>query len=52
MFDYDDHQDTISELRYQVRHDQRYHSMLAASPSCDDPDHPGCSICCEDDCDD
>lgn len=44
MIDFDE----VSELRSQVRYTQRHQRMLFASPDCNDPDHPGCP-CCDDD---
>lgn len=27
---------------------KRYHNRYMSAPHCDDPDHPGCELCCED----
>lgn len=38
-------QDEVRELKAQDRHYRQYQRKLAAHPKCNDPDHPGCWIC-------
>lgn len=49
IYDYDppDH-DALEEQRI-WKHQQRMSRLRASHPHCDDPDHPGCDLCSEDD---
>ena len=42
-------QDLLNEIDdYEIRQEQalmKYRNLLEAHPHCDDPDHPGCSLC-------
>lgn len=45
----DDYDDEADELLRQRNHDKRYRAALARAPDCDDPAHPGCQACSDED---
>ncbi|MDZ7789707.1 MAG: hypothetical protein U5L08_04285 [Xanthomonadales bacterium] len=45
----DDYEDERAELRAETLHQRRYQRQLDAHPQCNDPDHPGCEQCEDED---
>lgn len=41
----DDRESELQELRHEAQQERIYREKLALHPRCDDPDHPGCSLC-------
>ena len=39
--------DEVRELKWQARKQRSYAIKLSMYPKCNDPDHPGCYICNE-----
>jgi len=51
-YDYDPIEDERAELKAEAAWQRSYDRKLINHPSCNDPDHPGCSLCMEEDDDD
>lgn len=43
--DADERDDILADLSAEDAAERRYQQLLAAHPDCNDPDHPGCSLC-------
>lgn len=49
---YDPNDSEHAELKAQTFYENRYKAVLRAHPKCNDPDHPGCHLCEDDEDDD
>lgn len=50
--DSDEYDDIAADLRQDDEANLQYERALIAHPDCNDPDHPGCSLCeGDDECD-
>ena len=49
---YDSNDSEHAELKAQTFYENRYKAVLRAHPKCNDPDHPGCDLCEDDEDDD
>lgn len=45
----EDRQAYYQQLRHESATERRYSTALALYPRCDDPEHPGCSLCQDED---